>query len=33
MLEYSVGSSMNRDDLYAELSFNRVQWGDVSLAE
>lgn len=33
MLEYSVGSSMERDDLYAELSFNRVQWGEISLSE
>lgn len=33
MLEYSVGSSMDRDDLYAELSFNRVQWGEISLSE
>lgn len=32
MLEYSVGSSMDRDDLYAELSFNRVQWGEISLS-
>ncbi len=33
MLEYSVGSSVGRDDLYAELSFNRVQWGEISLSE
>lgn len=33
MLEYSIGSSMDRDDLYAELSFNRVQWGEISLSE
>ncbi|MBS9443681.1 hypothetical protein EAE89_18960 [Photorhabdus heterorhabditis] len=33
MLEYSVGSSAGRDDLYAELSFNRVQWGEISLSE
>jgi hypothetical protein len=33
MLEYSVGSSMDRDDLYAELSFNRVQWGEITLSE
>lgn len=33
MLEYSVGSSLDRDDLYAELLFNRVQWGEISLAE
>ncbi|WP_455812463.1 hypothetical protein [Pseudomonas graminis] len=33
MLEYSVGSSMDRDDLYAELSFNHVQWGEISLSE
>ncbi|WP_336756987.1 hypothetical protein [Pantoea sp. USHLN298] len=33
MLEYSVGSSMGRDDLYAELSFNKVQWGEISLSE
>lgn len=33
MLEYSVGSSADRDDLYAELSFNRVQWGEISLSE
>lgn len=33
MLEYSVGSSMDRDDLYAELSFNRVQWGEICLSE
>lgn len=33
MLEYSVGSSMDRDDLYAELSFNRVQWGEIALSE
>lgn len=33
MLEYSIGSSMNRDDLYAELSLNRVQWGEVSLSK
>ncbi|WP_426608076.1 hypothetical protein [Pantoea anthophila] len=32
MLEYSVGSSMDRDELYAELSFNRVQWGEISLS-
>ncbi|MCP2231646.1 hypothetical protein J2Y91_001971 [Erwinia aphidicola] len=24
MLEYSAGSSTDRDDLYVELSFNRV---------
>lgn len=33
MLEYSVGSSLSRDDLYAELSFNNVQWGEISLSE
>ena len=33
MLEYSIGSSMNRDDLYAELSFNRSQWGEITLSE
>ncbi|CAI1078513.1 hypothetical protein [Serratia proteamaculans] len=33
MLEYSVGSSVDRDDLYAELSFNRVQWGELSLSK
>lgn len=33
MLEYSVGSSFEREDLYAELSFNRVQWGGISLSE
>ncbi len=33
MLEYSVGSSVGREDLYAELSFNRVQWGEISLSE
>lgn len=33
MLEYSVGSSLNRDDLYAELSFNNIQWGEISLSE
>lgn len=33
MLEYSVGSSVDREDLYAELSFNRVQWGEISLSE
>ncbi|MDO5404077.1 hypothetical protein [Proteus faecis] len=33
MLEYSVGSSMNRDDLYAELSFNRVQFAEICLSE
>ncbi|ASN85820.1 MULTISPECIES: hypothetical protein [Pectobacterium] len=33
MLEYSVGSSFERENLYAELSFNRVQWGEVSLSE
>ncbi|MDB9569391.1 hypothetical protein OW293_022705 [Providencia rettgeri] len=33
MLEYSVGSSLSRDDLYAELSFNDVQWGEISLSE
>ncbi|AVT58663.1 hypothetical protein [Pectobacterium versatile] len=33
MLEYSVGSSFEREDLYAELSFNRVQWGEISLSE
>lgn len=33
MLEYSIGSSMGRDDLYAELSLNRVQWGEISLSE
>lgn len=33
MLEYSVGSSVVREDLYAELSFNRVQWGEISLSE
>ncbi|HEM8291736.1 hypothetical protein [Providencia sp.] len=33
MLEYSVGSSLSRDDLYAELSFNDVQWGGISLSE
>ncbi|MFK8260405.1 hypothetical protein ACFL9S_21795 [Erwinia sp. AnSW2-5] len=33
MLEYSVGSSMDRDDLYAELSFNSIQWGEISLSE
>lgn len=32
MLEYSVGSSLNRDDLYAELSFNNIQWGEISLS-
>lgn len=32
MLEYSVGSSMDRDDLYAELSFNKDQWGEISLS-
>ncbi|MCC8380262.1 hypothetical protein [Xenorhabdus sp. PB30.3] len=33
MLEYSVGSFADRDDLYAELSFNKVQWGEISLSE
>lgn len=33
MLEYSVGSSMERDDLHAELSFNSVQWGEISLSD
>lgn len=33
MLEYSVGSSIERDDLYAELSFNRVQFAEISLSE
>lgn len=33
MLEYSIGSSMDRHDLYAELSFNRVQWGEISLSQ
>ena len=33
MLEYSVGSSVDREDLYAELSFHRVQWGEISLSE
>lgn len=33
MLEYSVGSSVDREDLYAELSFNRVQWGEISLSK
>lgn len=33
MLEYSVGSSMVREDLYAELSFNRVQFAEISLSE
>lgn len=33
MLEYSIGSSMDRDDLYAELSFNRNQWGEIVLSE
>lgn len=33
MLEYSIGSSVDREDLYAELSFNRVQWGEISLSE
>lgn len=33
MLEYSVGSSMDRDDLYAELSFDSIQWGEISLSE
>lgn len=33
MLEYSIGSSMNRDDLYAELSFNYCQWGEISLSD
>ncbi|WP_431225578.1 hypothetical protein ACQ86O_13280 [Serratia sp. L9] len=33
MLEYSVGSSVDREDLYAELSFNRVQWGEICLSE
>lgn len=33
MLEYRVGSSIERDDLYAELSFNRVQWGEISLSD
>ncbi|MEI7073110.1 hypothetical protein WCU79_13835 [Pectobacterium versatile] len=33
MLEYSVGSSFERENLYAELSFNRVKWGEVSLSE
>lgn len=33
MLEYSIGSSMNRDDLYAELSSGEVQWGEIVLSE
>ena len=33
MLEYSVGSSSSREYLYAELSFNSVQWGEISLSE
>lgn len=33
MLEYSIGNSMDRDDLYAELSFNKVQWGEITLSE
>jgi hypothetical protein len=33
MLEYSVGSSVDREDLYAELSFNGVQWGEISLSQ
>lgn len=33
MLEYSVGSSMDREDLYAELSFDRVQFAEISLSE
>ncbi|BCQ36578.1 MULTISPECIES: hypothetical protein [Erwinia] len=24
---------MDRDDLYAELSFNSIQWGEISLSE
>lgn len=23
---------MDRDDLYAELSFNKLQWGEISLS-
>lgn len=33
MLEYSVGSSMDREDLYAELSFDRVQFAEIRLSE
>ncbi len=33
MLEYSVGSSMDREDLYAELSFDNVQFAEISLSE
>ncbi len=33
MLEYSVGSSSSREYLYAKLSFNSVQWGEISLSE
>lgn len=33
MLEYSVGSSMDREDLYAELSYNRVQFAEICLSE
>ncbi|MGL4860953.1 MAG: hypothetical protein ACRC5A_14740 [Enterobacteriaceae bacterium] len=32
MLEYSVVSSMDRDDLYAELSCDGVQWGELTLS-
>ena len=33
MLEYSIGSSLERDDFYAALSFDKVQWGDFPLSE
>ncbi|MEN3931784.1 hypothetical protein WJT86_12045 [Microvirga sp. W0021] len=33
MLEFSVGSSMNRDDLYVELSYDYSQWGEIAFSE
>ena len=31
MFEFGVFNSMEREDLYAELLFNRKQWGEIWL--
>ena len=33
MLEFGIVSSDHRDDLYAELLLNDVQWGELTLRD
>ena len=33
MLGYSIGSTQDRDDLYAELTINNIQWGEIRIID